>query len=60
MPKGTGAGSSWHPHPEPFYRIGPFADIGVYPLTILTPMFGPARRVTAFGTSLYPDRRTTS
>jgi len=51
---------SWHPHPEPFYRIGPFADIGVYPLTILTAMFGPARRVTAFGTIVYPDRRTTS
>ena len=51
---------SWHPHPEPFYRIGPFADIGVYPLTILTAMFGPARRVTAFGTLVYPDRRTTS
>ena len=40
---------SWHPRPEPFYRIGPLADVGVYPLTILTAMFGPARRVTAFG-----------
>ena len=27
---------SWHPRPKPFYRIGPFADVGVYPLTILT------------------------
>ncbi|HEU5491014.1 MAG TPA: Gfo/Idh/MocA family oxidoreductase [Gaiellaceae bacterium] len=51
---------SWHPRPEPFYRIGPFADVGVYPLTILTAMFGPARRVTAFGKVLYPDRTTTS
>jgi predicted dehydrogenase len=51
---------SWHPHPEPFYRIGPFADVGVYPLTILTAMFGPARRVTAFGRVVYPDRTTTS
>ena len=50
---------SWHPRPEPFYRIGPFADVGVYPLTILTAMFGPARRVTAFGTVVYPDRTTT-
>jgi predicted dehydrogenase len=49
---------SWHPRPEPFYRIGPFADVGVYPLTILTAMFGPARRVTAFGTVVYPDRTT--
>jgi predicted dehydrogenase len=51
---------SWHPRPEPFYRIGPFADVGVYPLTILTAMFGPARRVTAFGKVVYPDRTTTS
>ena len=51
---------SWHPHPEPFYRIGPFADVGVYPLTILTAMFGPARRVTAFGTIVFPDRKTMS
>ena len=51
---------SWHPHPEPFYAIGPFADVGVYPLTILTAMFGPARRVTAFGQVVYPDRATTS
>src|SRR5262245_12936485 len=49
---------SWHPRPEAFYRIGPFADVGVYPLTILTAMFGPARRVTAFGKVVYPDRRT--
>jgi predicted dehydrogenase len=49
---------SWHPRPEAFYRIGPFADVGVYPLTILTAMFGPARRVTAFGTVVYPDRTT--
>jgi predicted dehydrogenase len=51
---------SWHPRPEPFYRIGPFADVGVYPLTILTAMFGPARRVTAFGTIVHPERVTTS
>jgi len=51
---------SWHPRPEPFYRIGPFADVGVYPLTILTAMFGPARRVTAFGKVVFPDRRTLS
>src|SRR5262245_56824048 len=49
---------SWHPRPEPFYRIGPFADIAVYPLTILTAIFGPARRVSAFGAVVYPDRTT--
>jgi predicted dehydrogenase len=51
---------SWHPRPEPFYGIGPLADVGVYPLTILTAMFGPARRVTAFAKIVYPDRMTTS
>ena len=49
---------SWHPRPQPFYRIGPFADIAVYPLTILTAIFGPARRVTANATIVYPDRAT--
>ena len=49
---------SWHPRPEPFYRIGPFADIAVYPLTILTAIFGAARRVTANATIVYPDRTT--
>ena len=51
---------TWHPRPEPFYRIGPLADVGVYPLTILTAMFGPARRVTAFGRIVLPDRVTTT
>ena len=50
---------TWHPRPEPFYRIGPLADVGVYPLTILTAIFGPARRVTAFGRVVLPDRVTT-
>ncbi len=50
---------TWHPRPEPFYRIGPLADVGVYPLTILTAIFGPARRVTAFGRVVLPERTTT-
>jgi predicted dehydrogenase len=49
---------TWHPRPEPFYDVGPLADVGVYPLTILTAMFGPARRVTAYGTTVFPDRVT--
>ena len=36
------------------------ADVGVYPLTILTAIFGPARRVTAHGQIVYPDRVTSS
>src|SRR5689334_22423347 len=37
---------SWHPAPGPFYEVGPLFDVGVYPLTILTAIFGPAHKVT--------------
>lgn len=49
---------TWHPNPAPFYAVGPLFDVGVYPLTLLTTAFGPARRVRSFGRVLYPDRRT--
>jgi predicted dehydrogenase len=49
---------SWHPAPGPFYEVGALFDVGVYPLTILTALFGPAKRVTAYGKVLYPDRVT--
>lgn len=49
---------AWHPAPGPFYQVGPLFDVGVYPLTILTTIFGPAQRVTGFGTVLAPDRIT--
>ena len=49
---------SWHPAPAPFYEVGPLFDVGVYPLTILTTIFGPARSVRAFGKVIYPDRVT--
>jgi predicted dehydrogenase len=49
---------SWHPAPGPFYQVGPLFDVGVYPLTILTTIFGPAQRITAFGKVLYPNRVT--
>ena len=38
-----------------FYEAGALFDVGVYPLTIATAMFGPARRVTAFGGVVMPD-----
>ena len=50
---------SWHPNPVPFYDVGALYDVGVYPLTLLTTIFGPARRVRAYGTVLFPDRVTT-
>ena len=49
---------SWHPTPQGLYAAGPVVDVGVYPLTILTAMFGPARRVLAYGTTLDPERVT--
>ena len=49
---------SWHPNPGPFYEVGALFDVGVYPLTLATTFFGPARRVSAYGTVLYPDRTT--
>ncbi len=50
---------SWHPSPTPFYAVGPLFDVAVYPLTILTTIFGPARTITAFQKVIYPDRVTT-
>jgi predicted dehydrogenase len=46
----------WHPDPRSLYAVGPVVDVGVYPLTILTAMFGPARRLRAYGTTLEPER----
>jgi predicted dehydrogenase len=47
---------TWHPAPEALYAVGPLVDVGVYPLTMLTGIFGPARRVQAYGAVLVPDR----
>jgi predicted dehydrogenase len=47
---------TWHPSPEGLYVSGPLVDVGVYPLTILTAIFGPVRRVTGYGTQLQPER----
>jgi len=47
---------SWHPNPAPFYDFGVFFDVAIYPLTLLTAMFGPVRRVRAFGRVVMPDR----
>lgn len=49
---------SWHPNPGPFYEVGALFDVGVYPLTLVTTFLAPARRVTAYGKVLYPDRIT--
>ena len=49
---------TWHPTPQGLYAAGPVVDVGVYPLTILTAMFGPARRVVAYGATVEPERVT--
>jgi len=46
----------WHPAPESLYAAGAFVDVGVYPLTIATAIFGSARRVRAFAETLEADR----
>jgi predicted dehydrogenase len=46
----------WHPDPRSLYAVGPHVDVGVYPLTILTAMFGPVRRVQTFATTLDSER----
>lgn len=48
----------WHPAPIPFYEVGPLVDVAVYPLSIVTAMLGPARRVQALGHVVQPDRVT--
>jgi len=48
----------WHPSPQTLYAVGPLIDVGIYPLHILTAIFGPVRRVSAYGTILEPDRVT--
>lgn len=49
---------TWHPAPEQFYDVGALFDIGVYPLTLVTGMLGPARRVAAVAELLRPARVT--
>jgi predicted dehydrogenase len=49
---------SWHPAPIPLYEVGPLVDVGVYPLSIVTTMLGPARRVRAIGHVVQPNRVT--
>ena len=48
---------TWHPRPEPFYGIGPMADVGVYPLTFLTAIFGGSK---SHGTRPDPSTPTAS
>ena len=46
------------PAPVPFFDVGVMVDVGVYPLTIVTSILGPARSVRAWGWELMPERTT--
>jgi predicted dehydrogenase len=46
----------WHPDPRGLYAVGPLVDVGVYPLAIVTAMFGPVRRVVAYSAMVEPER----
>lgn len=47
---------SWHPSPQTLYSAGPLVDVGIYPVTALTAIFGPVRRVVAYGTIVQQER----
>jgi len=47
-----GRPEKWHPNPAPFFEVGAFFDVGVYPLTVMTTMLGPVTSVRGFGTVL--------
>jgi predicted dehydrogenase len=49
---------TWHPAPAPFFEVGVLVDVGVYPLTLVTTILGPARTVRAWGWDLRRDRIT--
>jgi predicted dehydrogenase len=49
---------SWHPSPAHFYEVGPVADVGIYPLSVITAFLGPVRGVQAVGRTLLPRRTT--
>lgn len=47
---------SWHPAPEGICASGPAYDVGSYPLTIITAIFGPVSRVTGYTATIQPQR----
>ena len=49
---------TWHPAPAPFFDVGVLVDVGVYPLTLVTTMLGPARSVRAWGWDLSRNATT--
>src|ERR1051326_4099647 len=48
----------WHPDPGAFFQqgAGPMFDVGVYPLTVLTAILGPVKKVQGIAYNLLPER----
>ena len=49
---------TWHPDPEAFYSFGagPLLDVGCYPLSVITQIFGSVQWVRAMGGIRLPER----
>ena len=48
----------WHPDPTALYGVGPLVDVGVYPITIMTAMFGPCAASSRTPRPSSPSART--
>ncbi len=46
----------WHPAPTSLYDVGVLYDVGIYPISYITYLFGPAVKVRAMGKILLPER----
>jgi predicted dehydrogenase len=47
---------TWHPAPLNILSVGAMGDVGVYPLAILTAIFGPVRAAVGYVTMALADR----
>jgi predicted dehydrogenase len=47
---------TWHPTPTTILSVGAMGDVGVYPLAILTAIFGPVRRALGYRSMALADR----
>lgn len=52
----NGMFEKWHPNPSSLYDVGVLYDVGIYPVTFVTYLLGPAIKVRAFGKVLMPER----
>lgn len=48
---------SWHPAPLTILSVGAMGDVGVYPIAILTAIFGPVRFAVGYVTMALSERR---